>query len=71
VLGYDCADGQIPWGANFTTDSTNCPAGEFGLHNNHWGGWLAPSPTSLGNGDPFYLNVNDEFCYSETFFVGQ
>jgi hypothetical protein len=67
----DCASNDIAWGANFTIVTRNCPSGEFALHNNHWNGYLAPSTPGLGNGDSFYLNNADEFCYSETFFVGQ
>jgi hypothetical protein len=70
-LDSDCANGDIPWGANFTAVTQNCPGGEEAYHNVHWGGWLAPSTTGLEDGDPFYLNNADEFCYSETFFVGQ
>jgi hypothetical protein len=64
----DCAAGQIAWGANFTTPTAGCPPGEFALRNVHWGGYLGPSTSGLGNGDAFYLNNADEFCYNETFF---
>ena len=64
----DCAAGQIAWGANFTLTTAGCPSGEFAFRNVHWGGYLGPSTAGLGNGDAFYLNNADEFCYNEIDF---
>ncbi len=65
-LYSDCAAGNVAWGANFTAETQNCSSGDIAFHDNHWGGWLAPA--GLGDGDAFYLNNPDEYCFTGSSF---
>jgi hypothetical protein len=55
---YTCTGG-IPWGANFNIASCNQQQG-YTFYDVHWGGYLAGYPN---NGDQFYLNTNQPYCW--------
>jgi hypothetical protein len=67
-LYSDCLNGHVAWGANFTIASQGCGANQVAFHNNHWGGWLAPSGPIAG--DSFYLNNPHEYCFTPSTFLG-
>lgn len=62
-LTGNCVQGQVAWGANFTTQT--CNAGSLGqgmaYKNVHWGGYLGPASES--NGAAFYLNTPTPYCF--------